>query len=172
MSLPANGRILLMTEPCTTKTRKIRSKSRGVPSCIYRVKSMSIDRWFVYSIIVLLFHFKEMSKTYKYCQSCGMPMKYDTEDGGTEADGAESTLYCSYCYKNGEFTMDATAEEMQAFCTEQKRKMGMPRLFAWLTSLCIPRLQRWKNAPPPVKPAPKYDAVLIAVKNMAVSKKF
>lgn len=99
-------------------------------------------------------------------------MKYDPERGGTEVDGAKSSMYCSYCYKNGEFTMDATAEEMQAFCTEQKRKMGIPRLFAWLTSLCIPKLQRWKNAPPSVKPAPKYDAALIAVKDMAVSKKF
>ena len=88
-----------------------------------------------------------MTKTYKFCQSCGMPMKNDPAGGGTEADGSKSTMYCGYCYKDGEFTMDGTAKEMQTFCKEQMRKMGFPRLLAWFFTLGIPKLERWKNTP-------------------------
>ncbi|MBI4622146.1 MAG: hypothetical protein HY736_02860 [Verrucomicrobia bacterium] len=31
-------------------------------------------------------------KTYKYCQSCGMPTKRDKQGGGTDADGGRSLL--------------------------------------------------------------------------------
>ncbi len=33
-----------------------------------------------------------------------MPMKQDLQKGGTEKDGSKNNKYCSYCYKEGEFT--------------------------------------------------------------------
>jgi len=38
-------------------------------------------------------------KTYKNCQSCGMPMKKDAACGGTNADGKKNQMYCSHCYQ-------------------------------------------------------------------------
>lgn len=49
------------------------------------------------------------------CQSCAMPI----EDGnlkGTNKDGSKNDDYCTYCYQNGEFTSDATMEEMVEIC--------------------------------------------------------
>jgi Putative zinc ribbon domain len=67
------------------------------------------------------------------CQSCGMPLAKDPGGGGTEANGAESALYCSLCYRDGAFLQaDFNAAQMQAFCVEQLSKKGMPRLMAWL----------------------------------------
>lgn len=37
------------------------------------------------------------------CQSCGMPMSAK-EQFGTEANGALSKDYCTYCYRDGAFT--------------------------------------------------------------------
>ncbi|MFA7562235.1 MAG: zinc ribbon domain-containing protein [Methanoculleus sp.] len=37
------------------------------------------------------------------CQSCGMPMSA-AEQFGTEADGASSKDYCTFCYRDGAFT--------------------------------------------------------------------
>ncbi len=34
-----------------------------------------------------------MEKAYKYCQSCGMPMRKDELGGGTSADGSASLMY-------------------------------------------------------------------------------
>jgi len=82
----------------------------------------------------------------KFCQSCGMPMKKDPEMGGTNADGSKSLKFCSYCYQSGQFTQpDFTAKEMQDFCIEKMKEMGMPRLIGWLFTRSIPKLERWKN---------------------------
>lgn len=83
----------------------------------------------------------------KFCQSCGMPMTPEWEYG-TEADGAQSPDYCSFCYKNGKFTGDMTMEEMIDFCapfmvkanpgmTEAQAREQMFRFF--------PMLKRWKK---------------------------
>jgi hypothetical protein len=40
----------------------------------------------------------------RFCQSCGMPMKKDPGNGGTDSDGTKSADYCSYCFKDGGFT--------------------------------------------------------------------
>jgi len=86
--------------------------------------------------------------TYKFCQSCGFPLKKDTKGGGTERDGSISPKYCSMCYQDGEFLslpeID-TPEKMQKFCIEQMKKSGMNRFIAWLATRSIPRLERWKN---------------------------
>lgn len=56
------------------------------------------------------------------CQSCGMPMS-EEEHVGTEADGALSKDYCTYCYRNGVFTepgatIDAMAEKSGAILSQ------------------------------------------------------
>ncbi len=52
-------------------------------------------------------------KTNKNCQSCGMPLKKDSEGGGTEKDGTRSKMYRSYCYGNVEFkNPEMTVDEM------------------------------------------------------------
>ncbi len=82
----------------------------------------------------------------KFCQSCGMPMEKCPEGGGSEADGTRSETYCSYCYADGGFTWpDGTAAEMVAFCKNQMRKDGCGRLKAWLFTMGIPKLDRWKK---------------------------
>lgn len=87
-----------------------------------------------------------MEKAYKMCQSCGMPMKKDPNGGGTEKDGSKSTKYCSYCYKDGDFTMQCSAKEMQDFCVDMMtKKMHMPKLFTKFLCHNIPNLERWKD---------------------------
>lgn len=82
----------------------------------------------------------------KTCQSCGMPLSKDPGHGGTEADGGKSALYCSYCYQDGAFTQpDFSARDMQAFCIDKMKEMGMPRPLGWLFSRNIPRLKRWRE---------------------------
>ncbi len=62
------------------------------------------------------------------CQSCAMPMN-SQEEFGTEAGGARSTDYCTYCYKNGAFTLqDITMREMCEFCVDSLvARKRMPR---------------------------------------------
>jgi len=85
-------------------------------------------------------------KTNKFCQSCGMPLKQDPAQGGTEADGTKSAIYCSYCYQNGAFTSpENTVEKMQKFCIEKMKEQGMPKIFAWFFTRGIPKLERWNK---------------------------
>ncbi len=88
-------------------------------------------------------------KEYKFCQSCGFPLKKDKQGGGTEKDGTVSKKYCSMCYKNGELLTPPwvdTAEKMQQFCMQEMRKAGYNRLFAWLATRTIPSLERWRKS--------------------------
>ena len=86
-------------------------------------------------------------KTYKQCQSCGMPLKKDLEGGGSESDGTRSSMYCSSCYKNGAFTEpDITPEQMIARNnTILKEEMHWTRFMRWLAKKQIPKLERWKT---------------------------
>ena len=87
-----------------------------------------------------------MEKTYKNCQSCGMPIKKDPAGGGTNTDGTKSGMYCSYCYQNGAFTRtDWTAKQMQEFCKGKLKEMGFPGFLAGFMTLNIPKLERWKK---------------------------
>ncbi|MDC7223363.1 MAG: zinc ribbon domain-containing protein [Spirochaetales bacterium] len=84
---------------------------------------------------------------YKYCQSCGFPLKKDEKGGGTEADGSKSPKYCSMCYEKGEFLTPPEvdrAAKMQKFCIGEMKKAGMSGFFAWLATRPIPKLERWK----------------------------
>jgi hypothetical protein len=88
-----------------------------------------------------------MPKTYKNCQSCGMPLKRDEKGGGTNADGSKNTMYCSRCYENGKFTWpNATVGEMQAFVKNKLKEMGFPRFLTGFFTKGIPKLERWKTA--------------------------
>lgn len=89
-----------------------------------------------------------MQKEMKFCQSCGMPMEGGEAKYGTEADGSLSEDYCDYCYKNGQFTSDATMEEMIVGCvpfvvqavpgtTPEKAEAEMRQFF--------PMLKRWRK---------------------------
>ena len=87
-----------------------------------------------------------MSKTYKYCQSCSMPLKKDEQGGGTNADGSKSLMYCSYCCQDGKFTQpDITAKEMKTFVKKKMVEMGFPGFLASFFTVGIPRLERWKS---------------------------
>lgn len=88
-----------------------------------------------------------MKKVYKFCQSCGMPLDKDEQGGGTNADGSKSTMYCSKCYEAGAFKSPeiTTATEMQTFVKGKLKEKGFPAPLAWLFTLTIPKLERWKK---------------------------
>jgi hypothetical protein len=87
--------------------------------------------------------------TYKFCQSCGFPLKKDKKGGGSEKDGTLSLKFCSMCYENGEFLTPLevnTAEKMQRYCMSEMKKDGYNSFFAWLATRSIPKLERWKKS--------------------------
>jgi hypothetical protein len=84
-----------------------------------------------------------MESQNKFCQSCGMPMKKDPKNGGTNVNGTQSKLYCSYCYQNGTFMFKGTVEEMQEFCKVKMMEQGSPKWIAWMFTRGMKRLKRW-----------------------------
>ncbi len=87
-----------------------------------------------------------MEKSYKNCQSCGMPLSKSPNGGGTNKDGTINRMYCAYCYENGEFKHPGcTAEEMQAVVKGKMKEMGFPGFLAGFFTKGIPKLERWKN---------------------------
>jgi hypothetical protein len=84
-------------------------------------------------------------RSYRNCQSCGMPMNRDDEGGGTNADGSRSSVYCSHCFEAGKFTLpDITAPAMRARVQEKLKEHGFPGFAAALMTRGIPKLQRWR----------------------------
>ena len=80
------------------------------------------------------------------CQSCGMPLKYDPEKGGTEADGSISSEYCSYCFKGGKFTAPSmTLDDMKALVVEKLVEKGFPRFIAKTFAVGTKNLRRWRQ---------------------------
>lgn len=87
-----------------------------------------------------------MEKTYKNCQSCGMPLKRDAQGGGTNTDGTRSTMYCSHCYQKGQFTQpNLTMDEMKLRVKEKLKEFGFPGFIAGLFTHNIPALERWRT---------------------------
>jgi hypothetical protein len=84
-------------------------------------------------------------KSYKSCQSCGIPM--DRAQGpGTNADGSKSLKYCSYCFKDGEFVQPGwTAEDMQSYAAKKLQQYGLPAFLSDMLTKGIPKLERWKK---------------------------
>jgi Putative zinc ribbon domain len=88
-----------------------------------------------------------MEKTYKQCQSCGMPLKKDEKGGGTNADGTKSNMYCSHCYENGKFTLpDITVSQMKDRVKTKLKEAGFPGFLTGLFTIGIPKLDRWKKS--------------------------
>ena len=85
-------------------------------------------------------------KSYKDCQSCGMPLRRDEKGGGTNADGSRNRMYCSHCFEAGRFTLpDISAGEMQIRVRAKLREVGVPGVAAWLLARRVPKLARWKK---------------------------
>ena len=83
----------------------------------------------------------------RFCQSCGMPLQNEA-DYGTEAGGARSEEYCTYCYQNGGFTADCTMDEMIEDCAPR-----MAEAMGWsvdesasLLGAVLPTLKRWRES--------------------------
>jgi ABC-type lipoprotein export system ATPase subunit len=91
-----------------------------------------------------------MENDVKICQSCGMPMSEDNQKG-TNEDGSLSNDYCSYCFKNGQFTNNATLDEQieiglnyyppyQQAQTQEEKDLIKQQSKAFLSNL-----KRWKT---------------------------
>jgi hypothetical protein len=86
-----------------------------------------------------------------FCQSCGMPMKAAAEFG-TEANGSTSLDYCTYCYKDGQFTSDDTMDGMIEKCAgfvgefnkDSEQKFTKEQAIAQMKAF-FPTLKRWKK---------------------------
>ncbi len=75
-----------------------------------------------------------------------MPLKRDPQHGGTEADGSRSGKYCSYCYRDGAFTMPCSdVREFQEYCRKLMIEGGHSRITAWLFTRGMGRLERWRH---------------------------
>jgi len=85
-----------------------------------------------------------------FCQSCGMPMA--PEYNSTNKDGSVNNEYCSYCYKDGEFTSDVTMDEMIEHCVQyldefnndSGKKLTKEEAITQMKQF-FPMLKRWKN---------------------------
>ncbi|MDF2838972.1 MAG: putative DNA-binding protein [Evtepia sp.] len=85
----------------------------------------------------------------KYCQSCGMPMGNTDELYGTEALGNKNPDYCTYCYKDGNFTFQGTMDEMIEICVPhmvQSSQEMTEDVAREMMRAFFPTLKRWKNA--------------------------
>ncbi|MBI3265743.1 MAG: zinc ribbon domain-containing protein [Chlamydiae bacterium] len=87
-----------------------------------------------------------MEKSYKNCQSCGMPLKRDEKGGGTNTDGSKSQMYCSHCYERGKFTLpNITVDEMKNRVKDKLKEFGFPGFLTGFFTKGISGLERWKN---------------------------
>jgi len=87
----------------------------------------------------------------KFCESCGMALE-SKEVFGTDNDGSKNEEYCIYCYKDGDFTVDCTMEEMIEVSVKHMKESGMlkeqnkteeeARQFMYSF---FPKLKRWKK---------------------------
>jgi hypothetical protein len=88
-----------------------------------------------------------MTRAFKNCQSCGMPLSKDPNGGGGEANGAKSGMYCSHCYQNGKFVLpDITVGQMQERVKQRMKEMGFPGFLTGFFSKGIPKLERWNSS--------------------------
>lgn len=88
-----------------------------------------------------------MSEQAAVCQSCAMPL-VKKEDHGTEKDGSLSSVYCTYCYRNGEFVNPgATLEEIAehgAAMISQMYEMPLDNARMFMTGQ-LRTLKRWSG---------------------------
>ncbi|MBQ8613265.1 MAG: zinc ribbon domain-containing protein [Ruminiclostridium sp.] len=87
----------------------------------------------------------EVTGGYHLCQSCGMAMH--ESDYGKNNDGSTNSVYCKYCYPDGNFGKNETMEEMiescipfytgERFRTAEEAREYLRRLY--------PNLKRWRK---------------------------
>lgn len=82
------------------------------------------------------------------CQSCGMPIATEALLG-TNVDGSKTKEYCTYCYKEGQFSQpDATLEEMIATCVPfmvEDNPDLIPEVAKTQLEAYLPTLRRWQK---------------------------
>ena len=85
----------------------------------------------------------------KMCQSCGMPLKEES-DFGKNADNTPNDEYCCHCFPNGTFpNPNETLEEMIETCVPFVVEAGECPDEASARKMLqefLPTLKRWKTA--------------------------
>lgn len=89
----------------------------------------------------------------QYCQSCGMPLRFDVEEYlGTNTDHSLSDEFCYYCLKDGEYTVDIPMEQMVDIWVKYTDKYNeysstnyTPQELRTLLNKRLPTLKRWKS---------------------------
>ena len=81
------------------------------------------------------------------CQSCGMPLKQDSDFGTTE-DNNKSEEYCFYCFQNGKFLDEGiTVEDKIEKNVKLAIKMGWSEEKARnMAQDLFPKLKRWQKS--------------------------
>jgi hypothetical protein len=77
-----------------------------------------------------------------------MPLSEEFGNLGTNADGSNTSEYCSFCFRDGDFTNPTqTLEEMiQSSIENMTADLGLPREKASdLATSFIPTLGRWQK---------------------------
>lgn len=89
----------------------------------------------------------------RYCQSCGMPLRFDMEEYlGTNIDGSRSDEFCYYCLKNGKYIVDISISEMVDIWVKYTDKYNeysgtnyTPQMLRTVLNKRLPTLNRWKQ---------------------------
>jgi hypothetical protein len=82
------------------------------------------------------------------CQSCGMPIDEAFGNLGTEHDGSPSAQYCSFCYRNGVFTLPGltVGDMIRMSIDNMTGELGMSLEEAReVANRVIPSLGRWSG---------------------------
>ena len=81
---------------------------------------------------------------YKFCQSCGMPLKKDA-DCGSNADGPHNDRFCKNCFTDGKFRdPDMTVGQMKEKVKSVMKGMGIPGFLSGFFTKGISKLERWR----------------------------
>jgi len=89
----------------------------------------------------------------EYCQSCGMPLRFDIEEYlGTKVNKSHSREYCYYCLKDGKYTVDISMKEMIDIWVKYTDKYNeysktnySPSELRTILNKRLPTLKRWKQ---------------------------
>lgn len=89
----------------------------------------------------------------RYCQSCGMPLRFDVEKYlGTNSNGSRSDEYCYYCLKDGKYIVDIPMSEMINIWIKYTDKYNeyadtaySPEELRHILNERLPHLKRWKQ---------------------------
>jgi len=86
-----------------------------------------------------------MFKSKTVCQSCGSPLRKDS-DKGRERNGVITETYCRRCYQLGGFTdSEMTAEKMREIIRVKMTELRFPRFLADKLADNVYSLKRWAS---------------------------